>query len=445
MSDLPHRDPRHDAGAEFDPANAALSDALRRSFGLLKWLMIFVVVFYAFSGMFRVEPGEVGFVLRMGDVIHRDLGEGWHWAWPFPIDEARTMSRTRDGAVTASFMFQFTEDQLAKGVKSGGASVLRPGRDAYLVTGDLNVVHANLTAQYVINSAIDYLTNIRDPSPEPADKNPPEHEILRDMLAAATVEVSAERGINGVYGDRGGFQDAVRDRMRQRLKTLADSGAPLGIEVRAVIGQTKGAIEPILPPLAVMAEFEAVQSAEAKKVQTITEADSKAQELLSLTCGPDYAALADAIDAEFLAQREKRADLTELRRKTEELLNKAAGQVRAIIQGAESYRDRIVQEAGGDASRVTSLAPEYNRNPALVESRLRWGLLEELFSNDLVAKKYVPDSLREVRLVIPRDAEQQESVMQRRKLREKEEAEGKKSHLLDSSKQLRPFATPKQM
>src|SRR5262244_3635437 len=117
--------------AEFDPANEALADALRKSFSLLKWLMAIVVILYLFSGLFRVKPGELGYILRMGNVVTPEGGlpPGWHWSWPFPIDAAKTMSVARDNVEPVPFMFLLTEDQRISGIQAGGSAVLRPGRD----------------------------------------------------------------------------------------------------------------------------------------------------------------------------------------------------------------------------------------------------------------------------------------------------------------------------
>src|SRR5205085_4759678 len=71
-------------------------------------------------------------------------------------------------------IFQLSEEQRINGVQPGGSAVLRPGRDSYLITGDLNILHAELKARYIISDTINYLTYVYDVSP--GDKNPPEYE-----------------------------------------------------------------------------------------------------------------------------------------------------------------------------------------------------------------------------------------------------------------------------
>lgn len=406
---------------DFDAANQALADALRKSFGLLKWIMTLVVVLYLLSGVFQVKSGERGYIVRLGQIAARDLGPGWHWSWPFPIDEARTMSTQGERAVTVPFMFQMSEQQRLKGVTSGGSTLLRPGRDNYLVTGDLNILHAELIAQYVITNSTDYLTYTLDETPN--DKNPSEHAVLSQILAVAATEVAASRGVDDVYKDRDGYQRAVCDRMNERLETLAKSRAPIGLSVRRVITTAYEGFEAIMPPLGIRPDFEAVVASEQKKGQTITEARGKAEEELSRTAGTDHAALAAAIDAEFLALRTKEADARDKSAEVEKLLLAASGEVRSIIKQAESRRDKLANEAAGDANAVRSLAAEYAKNPELVKSRMMQSLWQRLMATPSVHRQYVPSSVTQLRLQVPRDQEQQEKALKAREALEKKRRE----------------------
>ncbi|MCK6484232.1 MAG: hypothetical protein HUU22_06460 [Phycisphaerae bacterium] len=418
MSMQPGRNftPRAD---DFDPANQALSDALRKSFRVMKWLMSAVIVLYLFSGMFRVKPGEVGFVLRMGRIVQSNLSEGWHFAYPFPIDESRTMSLAGDRKVTVPFMFQLTEQHRLRGLQTGGSALLRPGRDHYLLTGDLNILHAYLSIVYRIRDAADYIANVVDVTP--GDDNPPEHELMASLLAASAVEIAATHSVNDVYADRGGFRDAVRDRVASRLDALRQAGASPGLEVKWVEATSFEGFEAIMPPLAAYDEFLAVLASEAQKGQRISTARGRANDLLSRTAGSGYSDLEAAIDAEFLALRETGTVPAELRERTETLLRQSGGEVQTILKEAEAYRDRLVNEAAGDARAVEVLAAEYDRNPVLLLSRLRMSVRQEVLSYPTLNKKFVPRESRQVRLVIPRDPEQQERAARQRSERDKEE------------------------
>ena len=97
--DEPHE---HDTAPtrELDAAGKSLSDALRLSFFILKIIMIVLVIAFLISGFKTVDSGEKAMVLRFGAIRgvgeERVLGPGWHWVFPYPIDElSRFRSRRR--------------------------------------------------------------------------------------------------------------------------------------------------------------------------------------------------------------------------------------------------------------------------------------------------------------------------------------------------------------
>ena len=52
-----------------DAGSQALSEALRSSFGIIKFVMFLLVLVFLGSGMFKVGPGERAIKLRMGRVV----------------------------------------------------------------------------------------------------------------------------------------------------------------------------------------------------------------------------------------------------------------------------------------------------------------------------------------------------------------------------------------
>jgi len=414
MSQQPQQPVRLPVVDDLDPANQALSDALRRSFAILKWIMALTVLLYAFSGMFPVRPGEVGYVLRMGRILPTQYGEGWHFSWPFPIDEARTMSLAGERSVEASFLFQLTDLMKTRGISAGGTPYLKPGRDHYLVTGDLNILHARLIAQYRVTSAIDYLSNIYDSRRELSD--PPEKPLLTDLLTASTIETAAIRSVDAVYKDRSGFLDAVAGRLNERLNELRQSGAPTGIVVQRVLATSFEGYEAVLPMLNVLTEFEEVQSSEQRKGQRISEARGAAERKLNETAGSGWAELAEAIDAEEVARVAGAANLAERRARTVSLLKLAGGDTQRVIKTAEAFKNQIVQGAAGDAERVSRLAADFRANPVLWRSRYRLAQRQAILQLPTIAKKFVPGDLGRVWLQIPRDPAAQERAAEQRAL-----------------------------
>src|SRR5262245_17022103 len=74
-----------------DSSTQALSEALRSSFAVIKYVMIILVLVFLFSGWFQVGTQERAIVLRLGKPAGgadaKLLGPGLHWAFPYPIDE----------------------------------------------------------------------------------------------------------------------------------------------------------------------------------------------------------------------------------------------------------------------------------------------------------------------------------------------------------------------
>ena len=74
-----------DAGAQ------ALSEALRSTSTIVKFLMAALVVAFIFSGVFTVKPNQVAVKLRLGKPVgtgaEQLLKPGLHWKLPYPIDD----------------------------------------------------------------------------------------------------------------------------------------------------------------------------------------------------------------------------------------------------------------------------------------------------------------------------------------------------------------------
>ncbi len=428
---------------ELDPANQSLADALRKSFRILKLLMLVLLGLYLLSGAFRVEQGEVGLVLRYGRITGAGggadssvLAPGWHWSWPYPFERWVTIP-TSERQVQVAFLFQLSDAEKTSGIKGYKSDNLSPVRDDYLITGDVNILHASLAVKYHITDPIAYLTNVY-PMPDPAAdvrssayRRYPEYGVLVDLARDAVIETAARREALAVRGeDQDAFLFAVGFRLKEKLKGLEEAGASLGISVdpnSAIIAPKAEGMEAIMPPRQTQQVFDQVQAAESQKSGTITKARSQAQELLVNTAGPEYERMASAIEREFelmLALSEAESGpggsehqaaeverlgqaLEEQRRLAEELLaTVATGNVRAILQDAAIARDAVIKEAAGDYARFTAVRPEYLRNPGVFMSRLLDETYAQALNSEQVAKLYIPSNHKEIRLLIPRGGRQ---------------------------------------
>lgn len=406
-----------------DPANQSLSDALRRSFGVLKLLMVVMVILYLLSGWFSVKPGEEGFIIRFGRIVgtaqserHKaaKLGPGWHWSWPYPFEQWQTVS-TQERRLPVEFMFMRTDAEKATGkLEYKYDNRLDPRRDDYLITGDVNIIHATLVINYRVTDSIEYITHVHPSGRRSANdirgasaESYPEYELMRDMARAAVVESAAAMPALDIRGSgQSAFLEAVGARLEKALKHLADAGTPLGITIDArngVLAAKSGSVEAILPPRQVQEDFDKVIAKESEKAKLIAEAEANARQLLTEEAGEGFAELGAAIDEEFTAlmavsaaesnEAERNAARTVLatkRERVEELLNKSTGYAQALIQNAKKLNYELVNEARSDHDQIVKLKAEYEKAPQVVLSRLRDDMFAEALKNDKIKKWYVP-------------------------------------------------------
>lgn len=405
-----------------DPANQSLSDALRRSFGVLKLLMVAMVILYLLSGWFSVKPGEEGFIIRFGRIVGTGqtermktakLGPGWHWSWPYPFEQWQTVN-TQERRLPVEFMFMRTDAEKATGkLEYKYDNRLDPRRDDYLITGDANIIHATLVINYRVTDSIEYITNVHPSGRRSANdvrgasaESYPEYELMRDMARAAVVETAAAMPALDIRGSgQSAFLEAVGTRLEKQLKHLEDAGTPLGITIDArngVLAAKSGSVEAILPPRQVQEDFDKVIAKESEKAKLIAEAEANARQLLTEEA-TNFAELSKAIDEEFTAllavsaaelseadRKTAKEDLATKRVRVEKLLDDCTGYAQALVQNARKLNYELVNEARSDHDQIMKLKADYEKAPQVVLSRLRDDMFAEALKNDKIKKWYVP-------------------------------------------------------
>ena len=446
-------------------ANLLLAEALRKSFRVLKFVMLVLVVLYFISGWFTVEQGEAAVVVRFGELVTeagkpKVYREGWHLAWPFPIDRWETV-QVKERQIDVEFMLYLTNEERTTGRIKQKFSNLTPERDDYLVTGDANILHASLSIKYKISDVIDYVTHVypmADPKADPKStlltkqkfKRYPEYTVLRNLARDAVIETAASQRALDIRGSRqDAFLFGVARAINRKLAALDARGAPLGLSIdedNGVIApkSASGALEAIMPPRQTQQVFDQVFAAQTNKSVAITKAQSAAEALLVNAAGPGYRQVAEAIDKELALMRQTsaaetkaggdpedaalkalRESLARQRAATEAMLFDATGLVQFIINAGRIRRDRIVKEATGDHSLFMKVLPEYLKNPQIFLSRLSDDVQARALANDGVTKIYLSEA-SQYRLQIPRD----KTSGPRKKETEKPGASGASSSIL---------------
>src|ERR1700680_1854159 len=190
---------------------------------------------YAVSGITVVKPDEVAVILRWGRLVGatpalQEHGPGLLFSFPRPIDRVVRVQVKHVWEVPVKTLVSADE---------GGFS-LDPVTQGYALTGDQNVVHVDMVARY----------RLRDPA-EWAFYGPDSEDVLRVEVTAAMVRSLGEMGVDRVLAD--GRKDLVATATRRAQAGL--DAAHSGLELSSV------ELTRLSPPVALVSEFDAVQSA----------------------------------------------------------------------------------------------------------------------------------------------------------------------------------------
>ncbi len=109
-----------------------------------------IVAFFAFT--FRVNPDELGVVMRFGKV-DRQEAPGLHFRLPYPIEEVRLPKVTRQNIIEIGM-------RTAMGSRGGIRDI---PEESLMLTGDENIVDVDFVVYWRIKDAQKYLFNIQNP------------------------------------------------------------------------------------------------------------------------------------------------------------------------------------------------------------------------------------------------------------------------------------------
>jgi membrane protease subunit HflK len=210
------------------------------------------VVIWGFSGFFRVDPDELGIVLRFGQYV-RDAKPGLNYHLPYPIESALTPKVTRVNRIDIGMR---SGDDLRRG---------SPTRDvpeeSLMLTGDENIVDVDFSVFWLVkpDGAGDYLFNIQQPEG-----------TVKAVAESAMREVIGHSEIQPILtGARATIETAVQELMQ---KTLDHYGA--GIQV------TQVQLQKVDPPAQVIDSFRDVQAARSDAERAQNEAQTYANRVV---------------------------------------------------------------------------------------------------------------------------------------------------------------------
>jgi len=262
------------------------------SLAVIGILLVVVAVICLFAGIHIIDERARGVVLRLG-TYDRTLDPGFNWAPPL-IDRVYPVNVTN-----------------VRLHRINGSAML---------TGDLNIVEVDLSVQYSIADAQDFVLNVRSPESS-----------LREATDSALRHVVGSTEMHEVLTE-GRSQVAIE--VEQRLQEYLDS-YQTGIRVEKVN------VEETTPPREVQSAFDDVNRAREDEERLKNEAQAYVNRIIP----------------------------------------EARGRAQRMIEEAQGYREQVVSRAQGDARRFEQLLTEYAKAPEVTRERLYLDAVEDVLSN----------------------------------------------------------------
>src|SRR5450631_984148 len=213
-------------------------------------IVLAAMVIWGFSGFFRVDPDELGIVLRFGQYV-RDAKPGLNYHLPYPVESDLTPKVTRVNRIDIGM-------RSAEDPRRGSRDI---PEESLMLTGDENIVDVDFSVFWLIkpDGAGDYLFNIQQPEG-----------TVKAVAESAMREVIGRSEIQPILtGARATIETAVQQLMQS---TLDHYGA--GIQV------TQVQLQKVDPPAQVIDSFRDVQAARSDAERAQNEAQTYANRVV---------------------------------------------------------------------------------------------------------------------------------------------------------------------
>ena len=278
-------------------------------------VLIGILVVWLLTGIYVVGPDEVGVIRTFGELT-RVTQSGLNWKFPSPIETANTPKVTEVKRIEIGF----------RSLKNGQYRTVE--KESLMLTGDENIVDAEMIVQYKIKDPVSYLFKIVAPE--------------------LTVREAAEASLRTVVGRNkidetlttGKF--TIQEETKLQLQSILDKYES-GIHVVAV------QLQDVSPPKEVIGAFKDVASAKEDKNRMVNQAEGYRNDIIP----------------------------------------KARGEAEAMIRDAEGFKESRIKRAEGDATKFTTILKEYKKAKSITEKRLFLETMERVLPG--VEKIIIPD------------------------------------------------------
>ena len=278
-------------------------------------LLVTALALWLFTGVYMVGPDEVGVVRTFGEYT-RVAQSGLNYHFPYPIEQVNTPAVTEVKRIEIGF----------RTLNNGQYRTVE--KESLMLTGDENIVDAEMIVQYKIKDPVAYLFKIVEPE--------------------LTVREAAEASLRTVVGRNkidetlttGKFQ--IQEGTKTQLQLILDKYES-GIHVVAV------QLQDVSPPKEVIGAFKDVASAKEDKNRMVNQAEGYRNDVIP----------------------------------------KARGEAEAMIRDAEGFRESRIKRSEGDAAKFTTILKEYRKAKNITQKRLYLETMERVLPG--IEKIIIPD------------------------------------------------------
>ena len=278
-------------------------------------LLGLAVAFWFFTGVYMVGPDEVGVIRTFGAYTHQTQ-PGLNWHYPYPIQTVRTPKVTEVKRIEIGF----------RTTRNGQYRTVE--KESLMLTGDENIVDAELIVQYRIKEPENYLFKIVEPELTVREAS---EASLRTIVGMNNIDETLTTG-----------KFRIQEEAKKQIQAILDKYQS-GIQVVAA------QLQDVSPPKQVIAAFKDVASAKEDKNRLINQAEGYRNDVIP----------------------------------------KARGEAEAMIRGAEGFRESRIKRAEGDVAKFNTVLKEYRKAKDITRERLYLETMEKVLPG--VEKVIIPD------------------------------------------------------
>ena len=278
-------------------------------------VLIAILVIWLLTGIYVVGPDEVGVIRTFGEFT-RVTQSGLNWKFPSPIETANTPKVTEVKRIEFGF----------RSLKNGQYRTVE--KESLMLTGDENIVDAEMIVQYKIKDPVKYLFNIVEPELTVREAS---EASLRTVVGRNKIDETLTTG-----------KFTIQEETKEQVQSILDKYES-GIHIVAV------QLQDVSPPREVIGAFKDVASAKEDKNRMINQAEGYRNDVIP----------------------------------------KARGEAEAMIRDAEGFKESRVKRAEGDATKFTTILKEYKKAKSITEKRLYLETMEKVLPG--IDKIIIPD------------------------------------------------------